>query len=160
MTKREEEDVRTVAGDYDIWGKFTEVYKLIGKARNMELSTIGLSPEQSHILRILTYKGGSSTINDLSDLTLTRHNTVSLLVKRMEKLGLVRREKIGSTRQYRITISDKGSELFNTMPINSIEMAFSSLSIEEKKSLEVCLNQLSQKTRHILGLDYIPPLFR
>ena len=80
MTKREEEDVQTVAGDYDIWGKFTEVYKLIGKARNMELSTIGLSPEQSHILRILTYKGGSSTINDLSDLTLTRHNTVSLLV--------------------------------------------------------------------------------
>ena len=160
MTKHVEKNVRTLTGDYDIWGKLTEVYNLIGKARTMELSTIGLTPEKSHILRILTYKGGTSTINDLSDLTLRRHNAVSLLIKRMEKAGLVRREKTDSTKQYLITISDKGSELFNTMPINSIEMVFSSLSPEEKKSLVACLDQLEQKARHILGLDYVPPLFR
>ena len=146
--------------DYEIWGKITEVKNLIEKARSAELSSHGLTPEQSHILRILIFKGGTSTINELSDISLRRHNTVSLIVKRMEKAGLVHREKTNSKNRYTIRISENGLELFNTMPLDSIDMIFSSLSADEKKSLVSHLEKLDQKTRNILGLDYIPPLFR
>ena len=78
----------------------------------------------------------------------------------MEKAGLVHREKTNSKNRYTIRISENGLELFNTMPLDSIDMIFSSLSADEKKSLVSHLEKLDQKTRNILGLDYIPPLFR
>ncbi len=145
--------------DYFIWGKISEVYNLITKARASELKKQGLTPEHSHIIRILIEKGGSSTLNEIAGITLKRHNTVSLLVKRMEKAGLVCRKKDNSNR-YKISITEKGIELFETMPLNSIDMIFSSISDEEKQTLVSILEKLDQHARHILGLDYIPPLFR
>ena len=146
--------------DYSIWGKITEVYDLICKARSIELSKLGLTAEQSKILRVLMVENGTSTINEISETTLKRHNTISLIVKRMEKTGLVKREKTDSSNRYQITITEKGIKLFETMPLNSIDMIFSSLSPEEKEVLVSILEKLDKKTRYILGLDYIPPLFR
>ena len=153
-------NAQIMADDYDLWGKVTEVNKLIGKARSIELSSINLTPEQSHILRILMANEGTSTINEIADITYRSHNAVSILVKRMEKAGLIYREKKELSKQYLISISEKGSELFHTMPINSIEMVFSALSEEQKKSFSGYLDLVEQEARHILGLDYIPPLLR
>ena len=146
--------------DYAIWGKITEVYDLICRARTVELRKLGLTAEQSKILRVLTVENGTSTINKIADMTLKRHNTISLIVKRMEKAGVVKREKTDSSNRYQITITKKGVGLFDTMPLNSIDMIFSSLSPEEKEVLARTLEKLDKKTRYVLGLDYIPPLFR
>jgi DNA-binding MarR family transcriptional regulator len=146
--------------DYSIWGKITEVYDLICKARSVELRKLGLTAEQSKILRVLMVKNGTSTINEIAGMTLKRHNTISLIVKRMEKAGLVKREKTDSSNRYQITITKNGIGLFDTMPLNSIDMIFSSLSPEEKEVLVATLEKLDKKTRYVLGLDYIPPLFR
>jgi DNA-binding MarR family transcriptional regulator len=146
--------------DYSIWGKITEVYDLICKARSVELRKLGLTAEQSKILRVLMVENGASTINEISEMTLKRHNTISLIVKRMEKTGLVNREKTNHSNRYRITITEKGIKLFDTMPLTSIDMAFSTLSPDEKEILISLLDKLDNQTRHILGLDYIPPLFR
>jgi len=146
--------------DYAIWGKITEVHDLICKARSVELRKLDLTAEQSKILRVLMVENGISTINGIKDTTLKRHNTISLIVKRMEKAGLVRREKTLSSNQYRIVITEKGTRAFETMPLNSIDMIFSTLSPEEKEFFVSILEKLDNKARYILGLDYIPPLFR
>lgn len=146
--------------DYAIWGKITEVYDLICKARTVELRKLDLTAEQSKILRVLMVENGSSTINEIADMTLKRHNTISLIIKRMEKAGLVKREKIGFSNRYKITITEKGIKLFETMPLNSIDLIFSALTSDEKETLLSLLDKLDKRTRHVLGLDYIPPLFR
>ena len=146
--------------DYSIWGKITEVYDLICKARSVELRKLGLTAEKSKILRVLMVENGTSTINEIAAMTLKRHNTISLIIKRMEKAGLVKREKIDSSNRYKISITEKGIELFETMPLNSIDMIFSALSPEEKAILVSLLEKLDKKTRYVLGLDYVPPLFR
>ena len=146
--------------DYAIWGKITEVYDLICKARSAELRKLGLTAEQSKILRVLMVENGTSTINQISDITLKRHNTISLIVKRMEKAGLVKREKSLSSNQYKISITDKGKRLFETMPLNSIDMIFTTLSPDEKMVFVSILDKLDNKARYVLGLDYIAPLFR
>jgi hypothetical protein len=46
------------------------------------------------------------------------------------------------------------------MPLNSIDMIFSVLSLDEKETFISLLDKLDHQTRHVLGLDYIPPLFR
>jgi DNA-binding MarR family transcriptional regulator len=146
--------------NYSIWGKITEVYDLICKARSVELRKLGLSAEQSKILRVLMVENGTSTINEISEITLKRHNTISLIIKRMEKAGLVKREKRNSSNRYQITITEIGIKLFETMPLTSIDMIFSTLSSDERKTLITLLDKLDHQTRHVLGLDYIPPLFR
>jgi len=146
--------------NYSIWGKITEVYDLICKARSVELRKLGLSAEQSKILRVLMVENGTSTINEISEITLKRHNTISLIIKRMEKAGLVKREKRNSSNRYQITITEIGIKLFETMSLTSIDMIFSTLSSDERKTLITLLDKLDHQTRHVLGLDYIPPLFR
>jgi DNA-binding MarR family transcriptional regulator len=149
-----------IMDDYSIWGKITEVYDLICKARSVELRKLSLTAEKSKILRVLMVEDGTSTINEISEMTLKRHNTISLIIKRMEKDGLVKREKIDSSNRYKITITKKGIKLFETMPLNSIDLIFSTLSSDEKETLLSLLDKLDKQTRYVLGLDYIPPLFR
>jgi len=149
-----------VMDDYSIWGKITEVYDLICRARSVELRKLGLTAEKSKILRVLMVENGTSTINEISNLTLKRHNTISLIIKRMEKDGLVKREKVDSSNRYKITITKKGIRLFETMPLNSIDLIFAALSSDEKETLLSLLDKLDKQTRHVLGLDYIPPLFQ
>ena len=149
-----------IMDDYSIWGKITEVYDLICRARSVELRKLDLTAEKSKILRVLMVENGTSTINEISNLTLKRHNTISLIIKRMEKDGLVKREKVDSSNRYKITITKKGINLFETMPLNSIDLIFSALSSDEKETFLSLLDKLDKQTRHVLGLDYVPPLFR
>jgi DNA-binding MarR family transcriptional regulator len=143
--------------DYDIWGLAADTVELLGKARNMELSRHGLSREQSHILRVLYEAGRSLTINEMLSRVFRRHNSVSAILKRMEKKGLVERTKVPDDRQYEISITTKGRDLFETMPRNSIRMAFSVISNEEKRMFGMTLTKLNQKVRNMIGLDYSPP---
>lgn len=143
--------------DYNIWGLVSDVQDLIAKARTIELSRHGLSREQSHLLRRLNDAGGTITLNELAASVFRAHNSVSAIVSRMVKSGLVTREKEPQDRQYKIRITDKGKKLFNTMPRNSLKIAFSVLSPEEKQVFAACLKKLEEKTKNMLGLDYETP---
>jgi len=146
--------------DYAIWGLFADTMEHIARARTMELTRFGLTREQSHILRILYDTGGSLTLNEIASYVLRKHNSVSTIIKRMAKNHLVDSTKVPGARQYQISITEKGRELFEKMPTNSITMAFSSLSIEEKKLLVSFLHKLENKVRNMLGLDYQPPFLK
>ena len=157
-TDKKEITIETaIESDYETWGLLVAVNKLIGQARTLELSRHGLTPQQSQVLHILTNRGGSTTMKDIADIALRRHNSVSVLIKRMELAGLVNRIKTDFSNQYQVTISEKGRRLVETMPTTSVEMILASLSSEEKRALVTCLTKLDQKARHILRLDYLPP---
>jgi DNA-binding MarR family transcriptional regulator len=146
-----------VENNYEFWGLFVRLNKLIEKARTMELARYGITREQSHILHILYSNGGSSTLNELSALSLVNHNATSTIVIRMEKLGFLERVKNPDSRQYQINITPKGREVFTRMPVASVDMIFSELTLEEKKLIAPRLLKLEKRTRELLGIDYKPP---
>ena len=143
--------------NYEFWGLFARVQKLIAKARTIELAKYGITREQSHILHILYSMGGSSTLNELSSIALVNHNATSTLVIRMEKIQLLERIKNPDSKYYQINITEKGREVFKRMPTASIEMIFSELTPEEKRLIAPCLIKLERRTRELLGIDYKPP---
>jgi DNA-binding MarR family transcriptional regulator len=157
MQSNYEDLTEVVKNNYEFWGLFIRINKLIAKARDVELAKYGITREQSHILHILHSKGGSSTLNELSNLGLVNHNATSTLVIRMEKLGLVERVKNADSRHFQINITQKGREIFEQMPRASVEMIFSELTLKEKKMMAPCLLKLEQRTRELLGIDYKPP---
>src|SRR5512137_717826 len=115
------EDLTEIIGNnYEFWGLFVRLNKLIAKARTIELSRYGITREQSHILHILCSNGGSSTLNELSNLGLVNHNATSTIVIRMEKQGLLERVKNADSRQYQVNITEKGREVFEQMPLASV----------------------------------------
>jgi DNA-binding MarR family transcriptional regulator len=142
---------------YELWGEFVKVHKLISKEREIELARYGISAEQSHVLHHLNNHGGSSTISEIANSSLVNHNAASMIVRRMEKLGFVTRSKQQNSKQFCVSISEKGEEIFRKMPVNSIKMTFSSLSPEEATCLLICLNKLEGRTRELLGMNYKPP---
>ncbi len=146
-----------IENNYEFWGLFVRLNKLIAKARTIELARYGITREQSHILHILCSNEGSSTLNELSNLGLVNHNATSTIVIRMEKQGLLERIKNSDSRQYKINITEKGREVFERMPKVSVEMIFSELTMEEKKLITPCLLRLERRTRELLGMDYKPP---
>jgi len=146
--------------DYSVWGLFADTMELISRARTMELTRYGLTREQSHILRILYEAKEPLTINEIISHVMRKHNSVSAIIKRMERNELVKRVKASEDRQYRISMTPKGRKLFENMPVNSINMAFSTLSDNNKKSLISSLCQLNDKVRNMLGMDYIPPFLQ
>jgi DNA-binding MarR family transcriptional regulator len=143
--------------EYSIWGLFADTMEHIARARTIELTRYGLTREQSHVLRFLYEADGPLTINKIAVRVLRKHNSVSTIIKRMERNHLVDRVRVSDDRQYEISITQKGRELFEKMPTNSIKMAFSALSKEEKKLFVLYLQKLEDKARNMLGLDYQPP---
>jgi DNA-binding MarR family transcriptional regulator len=160
MVKKAENLNEGLLNDYSVWGLFADTMEYIARARTMELTRYGLTREQSHVLRILYEAGGTLTINQIAAHVLRKHNSVSTIIKRMERKHLVDRIKVSGERQYEISITEKGRDLFEKMPTNSITMVFSSLSVEEKKLLTSFLHKLEIKARGMLGLDYQPPFLK
>jgi len=96
-------------------------------------------------------------MTQIAAFTMRQRHSVSTLVDRMEKAGLVKKVKIPNKKGYQVTITKKGNERYQNATAKSIEMLLSSLSSEEKQKLTEYLTLLLNKAREMLGLNHNPP---
>src|SRR3989338_6337152 len=99
--------------DFRLWRFLDHTRYVISRLRELELAQYGLTPEQAYVLDILNAKGGSTTIGDIVDMTLRQHHTISTLIARMAKRGLVeKRPNPQHNRTYDIVMTQSGMALF------------------------------------------------
>ena len=120
---------------FNTWRLLDSVRSVIGRLRNIELAKIGLSPEQSGILQTLITSGGKSTIAQLTILGFRLRHSVSTLVDRMQKKGLVNKIKYPKQKEFEIVITEKGQNKYDKITIAPIDTIFSFLSSEEIQRL-------------------------
>ena len=85
-------------------------------------------------------------------------NSVSALVSRMEKKGLVKKVRNPTNYKTYVVMTDAGKDVFENMVTErSIHLILDALSPSEKEQLCVLLERLQLKARSVLGLDYKPP---
>jgi DNA-binding MarR family transcriptional regulator len=137
--------------DYDLWSLLDATGFAISRLRRIELARIGLTIEQSVILDLLSRSEGMSTAKDIENVTMRQHNTVSNLVNRMVKLGLVRKEKSLTRKGNIIVVDETGRALFENMPTGSIEGVFGVFKINERNRFASSLNKLHSMARKLLG---------
>jgi DNA-binding MarR family transcriptional regulator len=145
------------ANDKKLWILFDRARSLISKAREIELVQYGLTPEKSALLSTLQTLGGKATHDEIADVLIRNYNSITILVNKMQKSGLVKKEKSTKGRKTIISITPKGKEIYENISTKSIEMAFSDLSPEDKQRLISILEQLITKGRFMLGMDYKLP---
>jgi DNA-binding MarR family transcriptional regulator len=130
----------------------------IFKAVELELSQCGVSAPQVKIMHALAQGNGGITLSELANGTVRELNSISTLIARMQKKGLVKKvKKPGDDKTY-VTLTEKGKDIYNnTITERSIYLIYDALSDEEKREFAALLKKLQMKARALLGLDYKPP---
>ena len=110
------------------------------------------------MLAILSRENRAVTLDELANWTLKEFNSVSTLINRMEKNGLVNKIKNNGDLKSYISLTEKGSLLYlQKVTERSIHLIFETLSAEEKSQLNCILTKVRDNTRDLLGLDFKPP---
>ena len=140
--------------DFTLWRVLDHARFMISRAREMELTQLGMTPEQSHVLDILAESGGSTTINELAEITQRQHHSISTLIDRMHKQKLVTKRKSGTDRrQYEVIITQKGEYLLKNMTRDSIKSIFSCLNGEEMELMRSYLLRLTNEASRMINKE-------
>jgi DNA-binding MarR family transcriptional regulator len=131
---------------------------IVTSAVELEVKHLRITQPQVRILTILSRQNTPVTLEKLSNWTLKEFNSVSTLINRMEKKGLVKKIKKNEDLKTYVTLTEKGSKLYHKgVTERSIHLIFDKLSEEERKQLKDLLKKVRNTTRELLGLDYKPP---
>ena len=99
------------------------------------------------ILFVISANGGSVTPSLISNWMLREPHTISSIISRMEKQGLVEKtRKIGGNVEIIITLTEKGRQIYGKISnIESIREMLSCLPEEEREQLSLSLKKLRDK---------------
>ena len=126
-----------------------QVQHQVFEAIESELWQHGISTQQVLALFVMRSLGGSATTVELTRWLLRRPNSISAMLTRMEKNGLVAMEgNPGRKGAMKATVTDKGSQVFDTVwgrLSDYSERVTSSLTSENKESLGSYLESLRDK---------------
>jgi DNA-binding MarR family transcriptional regulator len=133
----------------------------IQKAVKMELAQYQMSQSQVKVMHMLAQSEEGLTPGQLSESAIRELNSITTLINRMQKKGLVTKvKKDGDLKTY-VVLTDKGLDFYNnTVTERSITLIFDTLTYEEKSQLTSLLSKLQTKARNLLGLDYKPPFLQ
>ena len=141
--------------DQDLWLLLTHARYAIFRAREKELMRYGVSPEQVGLLFVVQALGNKATPAALSRHILRQPHTVSALVDRMARRGLVKKVKdLDRKNLVRVVMTEKGQKTYEiSTKRGPIHRIMNTLSREEKKEFREYLERLLAKARKEIGLD-------
>jgi len=145
--------------DYNLWALFRQTRDAMVKARDRELEKHGTSTIQAAVLFTVQDIGPDATPAEISRRLVREPHSISGLLSRMEKQGLIKRVKdLPKRNMVRITLTQKGKELYeySTQRITMHE-TFSAISDEEKRVLWDYLQRLRDKAFKLAGISYEMP---
>ena len=144
--------------DINLYILLDQVDSIVTNAVELELKHLRLTQPQARVLTMLSREEKPATIDELAKWTLKEFNSVSTLINRMEKKGLIKKSKQPGDQKTYISLTEKGSELYhNKVTERSIRLIFEKLTTQEKKQLESILKKMRDTTRDLLGMDFRPP---
>lgn len=145
--------------DYRLWRLCHQTYDAMVRARANELRQFGISPVQATVLLILKAAKAPVTPADISRWLFRETHSVSELVNRMERKGLVRKVRdLERKNLVRVAMTEKGEEAYQrSREMKVIHTILSGLSPEERNSMVQHLEKLRHKAVTELGMDYKLP---
>jgi DNA-binding MarR family transcriptional regulator len=141
--------------DFALWRLLNHTTFVINRSREKELAQFHITPEQAHVMDVLHHSGGTATIQDIVNITMRQHHSISTLLNRMTLQGLIKKTKSPTdARQYSVTFTPKGQTLFSKITHDTITEIFSVLSERDQKGLHIKLKKLMMKTYKVLGKKF------
>ena len=129
------------------------------KAEEVDLKQFGISATKALALLVVQALGTRATTSEISRWLFRRPHSVSGLLSRMEKDGLVRRVTgSDSGRKTIIMLTDKGKEAhYKSLDTSSCPEILRSLSDEDRKALRSYLETLRNEALKHVAINLKPP---
>ena len=130
--------------DYNLWVLLHQTRNAILKIRDKELRQYGISTREASTLFNVQAIGDTATPAEIARWAFREHHTVSALVKRMEKKGLITKVKdVDRKNIWRVSLTEKGEKAYRqSLKRESIHAVMSSLTENERKQLEIYLRKV------------------
>lgn len=130
--------------DYNLFMLVGLALTAIFKARHSQVKHIGLTPAEFHLLLLAAELGESAFPAEISRWMMRKPPTISRLLDRMERNGLVRRVKHADNGKIRrVVMTDKGREaLEKARTPDVMSLIVDALSEQEFRQLWVSLERL------------------
>lgn len=136
--------------DYRLLLLLSRVGEALSKLREVELGQYTISPTEAFAMFCLQEIGSEATPAELSRKMRRRHNTVTALLRRMERKGLLTRWKkdVGKRNTWRVVLTEKGETVrHQAMILASVHEAFSCISLDQKLELESNLRTVNDNAQ-------------
>ena len=130
--------------DRDILNLFTDLVRAHTAHIDRTLSELGLSNGQGGVISSLG-RCGPMTQNELARFRQVSPATISVMINRMERDGMVQRNSRDGTRANRIDLTDRGRELYkaiDALMARQPSVVFAGLSDEELEQARVLFEKL------------------
>jgi DNA-binding MarR family transcriptional regulator len=139
----------------DLYLLFARARYLTFRSRERELQRYGLTPEQSQVLFVTQSLKNRATPAAISRLLLRQPHTVSAIVDRMAKKGLIKKSKdLERKNMVRVSLTEKGKDAYElTTKRGPIHRILGSLSKDERQEFHDYLERIMSKAREELGMD-------
>ena len=139
--------------DFMLWVLIAQTRDAILRAREMEYARYGITNERRAVLAIIQNSGGRATPVDIArDLFRELHSVTEMLV-RMEKDGLVTRHKGTGRSKIEVSLTEKGLDVFDQSFHNETDTKiFSALTKKQRERLSQYLWKLRGRTLEHLGI--------
>ena len=145
--------------DFNLWWLLVQTRDAILKARRKELRQYNVSGRNAATLFIIQSLGDNATPAEISRWLLREPHSISEILNRMEKQGLVRKIRdLARKNMVRVVLTEKGLEAyFQSTKLESVRKIMSSLFEEERQQLRSSLLTLRNKALKELGTEYQIP---
>jgi DNA-binding MarR family transcriptional regulator len=152
-------NTNSVDQDLNLWALFRQTREAMFKARGKELEKYGISSTQAAVLFTIQNIGKSATPAEISRRLIREPHSISGLLSRMEKQGIIKRVKdLPKRNMLRISLTAKGKELYKlTAKRDSMHEVFAVMSPEEKNILWGYLERLRDRSLKLAGIGYEMP---
>lgn len=145
--------------EFKLWVMLEQAHSAVFAAREKDLAQYKTSPMKAAVLFIVQQIGNEATPAEIARWILRKSHTVSGLLDRMEKDGLIIRKKnLPKKNLVRVTLTDKGKRtLRNSMKRESIRRIFAAVpKKEDRQQLYTQLEKLRAKGLKLSGFPKPP----
>lgn len=141
--------------EYEIFWLLHQLNIGLIRSRRRELRKYGISPIHAAVLFAIKVIGESVTPAKISWWVFREPNTISALLDRMEKKGLLKKTKdLDRKNLIRVTLTEKGERAYRqSIKRVSLRRIIFSLPKEEREQLKSYLGTLMDKTLKELRID-------
>jgi DNA-binding MarR family transcriptional regulator len=136
-----------------LWVLIAQTKDAILKARQRDYARFGISDDRRAILYIIMDNGGTATPVVIARNLFRELHSVTEMLKRMEKDGLVERRKGTGRSRVEVVITQQGIDVFEQSYHNETDQRiFSALTKQERERLSQYLWKLRSRVLEDLGI--------
>ena len=149
-----DKDARPISDEYfALWVMIAQTKDAILRAREKNYARFNISNQRRAVLWNIQNNGGHATPVEISRQLFRELHSVTEMLKRMEKEGLITRYEGSGRSKVEVKLTEKGLDVFNQSLHNEIDKKiFSVLTKKERERLASYLFKLRGRVLNELGI--------